>query len=234
MLARSNRLDGGGWLALVGGGEFSFGETQEADAAWLAKAPDGPIGFLPAASGSADYATHFSTYVSEVLEREPLTIPIYRGRDARRGKNLARIGECAAVYVGGGIADNLIEVLAESPALEALESKVASGGVVVAIAAAAQAFAARCRSLTGKEALTGLAWLPRTAIEVNFDPAHDRRVRELLDAPGMAFGLGLPSGSAILFGPDEKIETSGPVMTLAEPEGDWKLCNLETTTWKPH
>ena len=49
MLERSNRLDGDGWLALLGGGEFSFGETEEADAAWLAKAPEGPIGFLPAA-----------------------------------------------------------------------------------------------------------------------------------------------------------------------------------------
>lgn len=223
MLARSNRLDGEGWLALLGGGEFSFGETEAADAAWLAKTPDGPIGFLPAASGSADYAMHFSTYVSEVLEREAVTVPIYRGRDTRRGKNVARIAECGAVYIGGGVADNLIEVLADSPALEALESRIATGGVVVAIAAAAQALAARCRSLTGREALTGLAWLPRTAIEVNFDPAHDRRIRELLDAPGMAFGLGLPSGSAILFGPEGKIETSGPVMILQEPEGDWEI-----------
>jgi hypothetical protein len=35
-----------GWLALLGGGEFSFGETLAADRAWLAKAAPGPIGFL--------------------------------------------------------------------------------------------------------------------------------------------------------------------------------------------
>ena len=223
MLERSNRLDGEGWLALLGGGEFSFGETEEADAAWLAKTQEGPIGFLPAASGSADYATHFSTYVTEVLEREALTVPIYRARDTRRGKNLARIAESAAVYLGGGVAETLVGALAESPALEALETRVSSGGVVVAMAAAAQALAARYRSLTGREALTGLAWLPRTAVETNFDPAHDRRIRELLEAPGMTWGLGLPSGSAILFGPGGTIETAGAVMILEEPEGDWKL-----------
>lgn len=223
MLERSDRLDGEGWLVLIGGGEFSFGETEGADAAWLGKVSAGPVAFLPTASGSVDYATHFSTYVSEALGHEAATLPIYRARDSRRTKNLERIAEAGAVYIGGGVADSLLEVLADSPAQEALEAKIRAGGVVVAIAAAAQALAARCRSLTGREALTGLAWLPRTAIEVNFDPAHDRRVRELLEAPGMAWGLGLPSGSAILFGPEGKIETAGPVMVLEEPEGDWKL-----------
>ena len=33
-----------GWLALLGGGEFSFGETEDADQAWLDKVPPGPIG----------------------------------------------------------------------------------------------------------------------------------------------------------------------------------------------
>ena len=137
-------------MALIGGGEFSFGETRDADDAWLAKTPDGPIAFLPTASGSADYAEHFSTYVAEELGREPATVPVYRHRDARRGKNLERIAGAAAVYIGGGIADTLVEVVAESPALEALEGRIRQGGVVVAIAAAAQALAAKCRSLTGR------------------------------------------------------------------------------------
>jgi len=230
MLAPSDRLrggGGGGWLVLIGGGEFSFGETSEADAAWLAKVADGPIAFLPTASASADYATHFSTYVSDTLEREPLTVPIYRGRDARRGKNLERIGRAGAVYFGGGISDTLLEVLTDSPAQEALEAKVKSGGVLVGIAAAAQAFGGRCRSLTGRDELPGFSWLPRTAVEVNFDPAHDRRVRQLLEAPGMRWGLGLPSGSAVLFGSGEEIETVGPVFLLDGADDDWKLLHSE-------
>ena len=31
------RPPGGGWLALLGGGEFSFGETLDADQAWVEK-----------------------------------------------------------------------------------------------------------------------------------------------------------------------------------------------------
>ena len=83
------RPAGGGWLVLVGGGEFSFGETLDADAAWLevsgaggggrragggttgggttGEAAGGHVGFIPAASGSVDYGHHFADY----LEGEP-------------------------------------------------------------------------------------------------------------------------------------------------------------------
>jgi hypothetical protein len=43
----------------------------------------------------------------------------------------------------------------------------------------------------------------------------------------MQWGIGLPIGSAVLFGPGGKIETAGPVMILEEPEGDWKLLRPE-------
>lgn len=62
------RVEGDGWLALIGGGEFSFGETLAADQAWLAKTAPGPVGFLPTASGSADYPRHFTDYLDEEHE----------------------------------------------------------------------------------------------------------------------------------------------------------------------
>ncbi len=43
--------------------------------------------------------------------------------------------------------------------------------------------------------MTGLGWLPGTVIETNFSPAHDRRLRELLEAPGIDVGLGIAAGS---------------------------------------
>ena len=64
------RLPGDGWLVLLGGGEFSFGETLLADRAWLDRAPDGPIGFLPTASGSDDYGRHLAAYFAETFERD--------------------------------------------------------------------------------------------------------------------------------------------------------------------
>jgi hypothetical protein len=213
------RVPGQGWLALVGGGEFSFGETLLADRAWGEKLAPGPVGFLPAASDSADYATHFADYLAEAFERECETIPIYRSRDARRGKNCGRIAACSAVYLGGGVTDHLLETLAGSPAKEALREKLRSGGVVVAIAAAAQCTGERTRSLLSAATLPGLGWLPGGVVETNFDPGHDRRLRKLL-AGTPDWGLGIPAGSALLLGPAGVIETVGVSFVLQQAEAD--------------
>jgi hypothetical protein len=165
------RIPGSGWLALLGGGEFSFGETLAADRAWIELTPPGPIGFIPAASDSADYGKHFSTYMEDAFQREVEIIPIYRSRDARRGKNSERIAAVSAVYLGGGVGDHLLEALAQSPAAEALAEKVRSGGVVVGIAAAAQAAGCVIRSIFGGKPLAGLGLLPHARSSRTSTPA---------------------------------------------------------------
>jgi len=208
-----------GWLCLIGGGEFSFGETLEADRAWLEKAPAGSIGFVPAASGSVDYASHFAAYVREAFEREVESIPIFRGRDGRRMRNVERIAACGAVYLGGGIADQLVEALRDTPAREALAGRVESGGVVAAIGAAAQACGAVYRDLRGGVE-RGLALLPGAAIAANFDPAHDRRLRELMRVAGVERGVGIPAGAALLVDSGGRFEAVGDVFALARPDAD--------------
>ena len=209
-----------GWLVLLGGGEFSFGETAEADRAWLERVGDGAIGFVPAASGSADYGRHFADYMKETFRREVETIPIYRDRDGKRGRNAERLRDCAAVYLGGGVADHLLDALAGGPCLEALRAKPESGGVVVAIAAAAQACGAVVRAVAGGETLPGLGLAPGLAIETNFDPGHDRRLRHLMASPLVARGVGLATGSALLLGADGVFEAVGSVFTLAGRDAD--------------
>jgi len=209
-----------GGLVLIGGGEFSFGETEEADRLWVERAPAGPVGFVPAASGSADYGRHFAAYLKEAFQREVEVIPIYRERDARRGRNAERIGACAAVYLGGGVADHLVDALADSPALEALRAKIATDGLVVAIAAAAQACGAVFRSLNAGRPAPGLGLLPGLAIEPNFDPGHDRRLRALVSSGPALRGLGLPASTAVRIGSDGRFEASGDVFTLAGGEAD--------------
>ncbi len=214
------RLPGEGWLALLGGGEFSFGETLEADRAWLARTPPGAVGFVPTASGSTDYGHHFATYLDKNFERQVRVVPIYRGRDARRGKNLERIEASAAIYLGGGVTDHLLDTLAESPAIAAMAKQLAAGGVFVAIAAAAQALGVQARSLLDRRTVAGLGWLPGGVIEPNFDPGHDRRLRELMAAPGVEWGLGLPAGCAVLLGPAGAVERVGTSFLLEDAEGD--------------
>lgn len=211
---------GAGWLALLGGGELTFAETIDADAAWADKAPPGAVGFVPAASGSSDYAEEFAAYLEDELDRIAETIPIYRPRDARRGRNAERIGECAAVYLGGGVADRLVETLLDTPAHEALLERLRSGGVVAAIAGAAQALGAVTRSIAPGRVIPGLGWLPGGVVEPNFDPDHDRRFRKLLAEPGVSWGLGIPSGAAVLLGPGGAVEVVGTAFWAEGPEGE--------------
>jgi cyanophycinase-like exopeptidase len=224
------RLPGKGWLVLIGGGEFSFGETLEADRAWLEKTAEGPVGFLPTASGSTDYGGHLAEYLGATFERETRTLPIFRQRDARRGKNLARIDEVSAVYMGGGIAEQLLEVLEDSPALEAMTRKLGAGGVLVAMAAAAQAVGRCARTLTGRDTVPGLGWLPDGVVEPNFDPGHDRRLRQLLERSEVHWAVGLPAGSALLLGPEGAMEHVGTVFLLDDPDGDYLVLEGESPT----
>jgi cyanophycinase-like exopeptidase len=229
MAGSIQRIGDLGWLGLLGGGEFSFGETLEIDRRWVSKLEEGPVGFLPTASGSADYAANFSEYLQESFGRESVCIPVYRARDARRQKNVDRIDQAAAIYIGGGITDQLVETLQDSAALEALGRKLASGGIVVAIAGATQAFGVLVRGLLGREVVPGFGWLPGGVIEPNFDPGHDRRLRELMEQQGVQWGLGLPAGSAVLLGPAGQQEIAGPVFELEDSDGDFEILEGQAT-----
>jgi len=221
------RPPGGGWLALLGGGEITFGETFDADQAWLEKAPEGAIGFLPAAAGSVDYATQFAAYVKEGFAREVETVPVFRARDGRRGKNADRVRELAAIYVGGGAPDHLLEALVATPVEAALRERLGAGGVVAAIAGAAQCFGAVVRSVFGGNLVPGLGWLAGGVVEPNFDPDHDRRLRQLLQQPGVRWAVGLPPGAALLLGPDGAYEVVDQVYLLTTPTGDYTLLEEE-------
>jgi cyanophycinase-like exopeptidase len=221
-----------GWLALLGGGEFSFGQTALADRAWLAKVPEGPIAFLPTASGSQDYARHFATYMQAVFHREVVLVPVYRLRDARRARNAERIFACAAAYLGGGVADQLLEVLRGTPVADALRGLLEQGKGVVAIGSSAQACGTVCRSFKRGQTLSGLG-LFQGVLEPVFDPAHDRRLRSLLKTALAPIGWGVPEGGALLFGPAGAIETVGPVFRLSDPDGDLEVLETDLPSTEP-
>jgi cyanophycinase-like exopeptidase len=217
------RPAGAGWLALLGGGEFSFGETLDADRAWVERSPAGPIGFLPAASGSTDYPRHFGEYLHETFQRELETIPVFRGRDGRREKNAQRVAELPSIYVGGGVADHLMDAVGATPVADALRTVLTKGGVVTAIAGAAQCFGVVARSVFGGGSIGGLGWLEGGVVEPNFDPEHDRRLRQLMKQPGVRWGVGIPAGAALLLGPDGAIEVVDQVHVLPAADAEYML-----------
>jgi cyanophycinase-like exopeptidase len=200
-------------LVLVGGGEFSFGETREIDAYLLSKMPADrrTIAFLPTASGSAEYAKHFGTYIAGMDPTvSVINIPIYRGRDARRQKSLDQILAAGLIYLGGGVTTNLLETLRESPADLAIRGAAASGAVVAAIGAAASCFGAQARDMRGSaSALPALGWLTDTVVETSFDPDNDTTLRRLMSLPEIALGVGIPAQTALAIHADGSSEIVG-------------------------
>ena len=188
-------------LVLIGGGEFSFGETREIDTVLLAKMPSDrrTIAFLPTASGSAEYAQHIGKYFRELDPGvEVVNVPIYRGRDNRRQKSLNTIMNAGMIYIGGGVTNNLLETIRESPADLALRDAAAHGAVVAAIGAAASCFGTHTRDMRGAGALPGLGWLAETVVETGFEPDNDVALRRLMSLPDVRLGLGIPARTAVV------------------------------------
>jgi cyanophycinase-like exopeptidase len=191
-------------LVLIGGGEFSFGETREIDEKLIAQLPkdNKRVAFLPTASGSPEYATHLGTYFRQIdPEVETINVPVYRSRDSRRRKNLDLIRFAGLIYIGGGVTNNLLAVLRESGAEMAMRDAAADGVTVAAIGAAASCFGTHARDMqTNGSALPALAWLESTVIDTGFDAADDTMLRRLMSIAGTTLGLGIPPRTAIAIG----------------------------------
>lgn len=182
-------------LVLIGGGEFSFGETRAIDEFLVSQLPPDrrTIAFLPTASGSAEYALHIGKYFREIDPTvETINVPVYRGRDNRRQKNLDSILSAGMIYLGGGVATNLLDTLRESPAEIALRDAAQNGAVIAAIGAAASCFGVRVS--TARE---GLHWIARTAIDTGFSEANDVALRRLMSSADVDTGIGVPPRVAL-------------------------------------
>lgn len=200
-------------LVLIGGGEFSFGETREIDELLLSRVFEErrSIAFLPTASGSAEYAAHFGAYVKTIDPSfELVNVPIYRGRDVRRQKSLNTITTAGLVYLGGGVTNNFLDTLRDSPADLALRDAAAGGAVIAAIGAAASCFGSYARDMRGTaSALPALGWLSGTAIDTSFEPENDTALRRLMSLPDVNLGLGIPARTALVIASDGTAEIIG-------------------------
>jgi cyanophycinase-like exopeptidase len=199
-------------LVLIGGGEFSFGDTREIDRHLLSRMPADrrTIAFLPTASGSPEYAGHFGNYLRELDSTvEVINVPIYRGRDSRRPKNLAAIAGAGMIYLGGGVTNNLLDTMYQSAADLAMRDAAAGGAVIAAIGAAASCFGVFARDMRGASALPGMAWIDGTVVEAGFEPQNDTTLRRLMSVPGVDLGLGIPAKTAISIAADGSTEILG-------------------------
>lgn len=188
-------------LVLIGGGEFSFGETREIDEFLLSRMPADrrTIAFLPTASGSVEYAQHLGEYLKKLdATVELVNVPVYRGRDSRRQKSLNAILAAGLIYLGGGVTNNLLDTIRESATEIALREAASSGTTVAAIGAAASCFGSAVRDMRGGSVLTGLRWLENTAVDTGFDPSNDTALRRLMSVPEVQLGVGIPAKTALV------------------------------------
>jgi cyanophycinase-like exopeptidase len=188
-------------LVLIGGGEFSFGETREIDE-FLARslpADRKTIAFLPTASGSAEYATHLGSYFKQIDPAiETINVPIYRGRDVRRARSLDQLRAAGMIYIGAGVTNTLLDTIRETPAEEALRDAASYGAIIAAIGAAAASFGTHARNMeTPAAALPAFGWLPQTVIETGFDAQDDTMLRRLMSLPEVKVGVGIPPKTAM-------------------------------------
>lgn len=195
-----------GWTVLIGGGEFSFGETAEIDEFLVSKMPEGNrrIAFLPTASGSPDYAKHLGEYFRKMdSELDLVNVPVYRARDVRRGKNLEAIRGAGMVYVGGGVTNLLAETLRDTPVVEAMREALDRGAVVAGIGAGAACMGAwTADAQRPGSAVRGFGWLPAVAVETGFHPERTETLARLMSVPAVQLGIGIPASTAIAIAPD--------------------------------
>jgi cyanophycinase-like exopeptidase len=186
-------------LVLIGGGEFSFGETREIDEFLVRQMERKTIAFLPTASASAEYATHLGKYFKQLDPAiETINVPIYRGRDVRRARSLNQLRSAGMIYIGGGVTNTFLSTLRGSPAEEAMREAAANGTVIAAIGAAAASFGTHARDMhSPAAALPALGWIAQTVIETAFDPQDDTMLRRLMSLPDVKIGVGIPPKTAI-------------------------------------
>lgn len=207
-------------LVLIGGGEFSFGETREIDEFLLGQMPPDrrTVAFLPTASGSAEYAQHLGKYFHEIDPSvETVNVPIYRGRDNRRQKNLNAIFSAGMVYIGGGVTNNLLATLRESAAEIALRDAATNGAVIAAIGAAAASFGTHARDMRGvTPSVPALGWLTNTVVDAGFD---ETSLRRLMSLPDVRLGIGIPAKTALAVRRDGSTQVVGEGQIAAYRKG---------------
>ena len=114
------------------------------------------------------------------------------------------------IYVGGGMTNNLLATLRESPAEMAMRDAAANGAVVAAIGAGAASFGTHARDMrSSASSLPALGWLRDTVVETAFDPQDDTMLRRLMSLPDVDLGIGIPPGLGVAIKSDGSIEIIG-------------------------
>ncbi|MFN7941824.1 MAG: cyanophycinase [Thermoanaerobaculia bacterium] len=209
---------GRGHLLLTGGG-------GEPDAMWakffeLAGGKDAPIVVLPTASERPEAG---SEYVEELAKKWGAThaqwLELRTRADADRPDFVATLRAARAIFFTGGDQVRITEALLGSPALDAVRSVYARGGVLAGTSAGTACMSAVM--ITGEgdftvvragavETKTGLGFVTRAIVDQHFVTRQrsNRLLSVVLEHPELP-GLGIDEVTTAWFRPDDTVEILG-------------------------
>lgn len=195
-----------GWLALVGGAEFTPG--CEFDADLLAAAATDTVVVLATAAAYENPAKVVARAEQwfHGLGARVVAPDLYRRPDASEPGIVETIAGARMVYLTGGSPMHLRSVLKDSPAWDALVAGWESGGVLAGAGAGADVLCEHMVDLRGGAYTVGLGLLDGIAVIPRFDAwSPEKAARTVSLAPPTLAVVGIPERTAI----------------LRSPEGDW-------------
>ena len=210
-----------GSIVAVGGGEEKFDKPDILER-FVAEAggADARIAILPTASAiPAERANFYSQVFTQIGAGAATPLPIISREDAERPEHLAAIDEATGIFMTGGDQSRLVAILADTPALTAIQKNLVAGGALAGTSAGASAFSATM--IVGGEGglrlrrdavdlAPGLGVITRLIIDQHFSQRD--RLGRLLAAVATQperLGVGIDEDTAIVYYGSGEIEVIG-------------------------
>ena len=221
-----------GPLALVGGDEFRPGnEEQDRRLVAAALAHGGPAYIVAtAAREHPDMAVATARAWFRGLGLDVAELRLRTRTDAGRSSTVAAAEAASFVYLAGGDPGRVPQILADTPAWDALLGAWRSGAVLAGSSAGAMALGswtlirARMPGDTSRTARAGLAVVPGIAVVPHYETFGHRwlpSIRELASREGVIL-VGIDERSAAVWENGTwRVEGPGAV-TVIDAEGDWR------------
>lgn len=200
-------LDGSGWLVLVGGNDWRGGRTGAIDPHILNLANlDRPLVVLSDTSPS----TELESFVDYLVGCGAGFGSAYSLAECgvHAPELLEDVADAGVLYVLSEHPVRLVRQLRHSSLLERITEGYASeqGLIVVGYGAAAACFGAQVWQ--GKQVEEGLRWLDSIVVQPHYE-VQAETLRALARQNTGVVGLGIPSDTAIAFGPHNDVLTWG-------------------------
>lgn len=210
-----------GYLALVGGGEFTDGCTFDRDLIEASGAQEVVVVPAGAAFENPTHVIERATAWFESLGISVKSVPVLTRGDGLVEENLQAVRTARFVYLPGGSPMHLRSVLKDSPFYDALLAMHADGGVLVGSGAGADVLCDPMVDTRGGAFTVGLGLVPGLAVIPRVNQwSHEKVQRTVELAPRGIAVVGIPEATALIRDPHGRWSTAGVGECLIYRDGE--------------